>query len=780
MTFVKQEPQQARICCFWKGEETVKTTCMFLPHAMERKILVLLLLPFFALLLLLGQVPSRTLAAEVWKVYKTSNSGLAGNIVIFVTTDLSGNKWFGTYGSGASVFDGINWTTYNTSNSGIAGDNVYCIDFDASGNTWFGCAGAGVSKFDGTNWTTYNSSNSGLAGDWVTSMAIDSSQNKWFTTTSGVSEFDGSTWTTYDPLNSGLTSYQVIDLAIDAADDKWFGGVSGGVSKFDGSTWTNYNTSNSGLADDYVISSAVDSSQNKWFGTFSRGASMFDGSNWTTYNSSNSGLATDTVSSLGLDPSGEKWFGTRDGLSLFDGTNWTTYKTSNSGLPNNQVLSIALDPSGEKWFAAIGGVAKLTALNSTTFYFAEGCTSNGFEEWLCLQNPNPTPTDVTIAYMFRDGGTQTQVLTLAADARETISVNSVVGRDKEVSMKVEASQAIVAERPMYFDYRGIWQGGHNTIGATAGNTSWYFAEGCTDPGFETWLTLQNPANETATADITYMYRDGTTKMTQKTIESNSRETVNINTDAGSGKELSIKVESNQQIIAERPMYFNYRGIWSGGHDAMGATSPSNNWYFAEGCTRDGFDEWLCLQNPNSTSTDVTIEYLGADGSVTNQQINIPANARNTVDVKASAGRGKEVSIKIVSDQPIVAERPVYFCYHDDWTGGHSSLGATDTTSTFYLAEGYTGKDFEEWICLLNPYSAEAIVNIEYKYRGGGGTTQRLTVGPSSRKTVNVNAAVGSGKEVLAKITANQQIIAERTMYFDYEERCAGGHNVVGF
>ncbi|MDY6794089.1 MAG: hypothetical protein SWK76_02225, partial [Actinomycetota bacterium] len=37
--------------------------------------------------------------------------------------------------------------------------------------------------------------------------------------------------------------------------------------------------------------------------------------------------------------------------------------------------------------------------------------------------------------------------------------------------------------------------------------------------------------------------------------------------------------------------------WPGGHDSPGVTSPSERWYFAEGCTRSGFDTWLCVANP---------------------------------------------------------------------------------------------------------------------------------------------------------------------------------------
>ena len=32
---------------------------------------------------------------------------------------------------------------------------------------------------------------------------------------------------------------------------------------------------------------------------------------------------------------------------------------------------------------------------------------------------------------------------------------------------------------MYFNYKGAWTRGHDVVGATAANTTWYFAEGYT-------------------------------------------------------------------------------------------------------------------------------------------------------------------------------------------------------------------------------------------------------------------------------------------------------------
>jgi hypothetical protein len=106
------------------------------------------------------------------------------------------------------------------------------------------------------------------------------------------------------------------------------------------------------------------------------------------------------------------------------------------------------------------------ATQGTEFYFAEGYTGTGFEEWLCLQNPDPSPTTAHITFMFADGTTTKKDVKVGATTRETVFVNEVVGPDKNVSIKVEADSPIVAERPMYFNYKEKWNGGHDVVGHT--------------------------------------------------------------------------------------------------------------------------------------------------------------------------------------------------------------------------------------------------------------------------------------------------------------------------
>jgi hypothetical protein len=55
----------------------------------------------------------------------------------------------------------------------------------------------------------------------------------------------------------------------------------------------------------------------------------------------------------------------------------------------------------------------------------------------------------------------------------------------------------------------------------------------------------------------------------------------------------------------------------------------------------------------------------------------------------------------------------------------------------------------------------------------------VTVKPHARTTIDVNSAVGWGKDVSTKITTTGSVIVERPMYFN-QHGWTGGHDVVGF
>ncbi len=215
---------------------------------------------------------------------------------------------------------------------------------------------------------------------------------------------------------------------------------------------------------------------------------------------------------------------------------------------------------------------------------------------------------------------------------------------QDVSVKVEADQPIVAERPMYFNYAGAWAGGHDSLGAVSPQADWYFAEGCTRPGFHTYLCLQNPGDSPATVDIDYYCGDGATVTKRVNVGRRSRYTVAVHGEAeGIGVhddvhgDVSIRVRSSLPIVAERPMYFNYGGKRAGGHDSLGADTPRKDWYFAEGCTGYSLEEYLCLQNPNESEAKVAIHCMMQKGETLHRTLSLPARSRTTINLNYTIG-----------------------------------------------------------------------------------------------------------------------------------------------
>ena len=114
--------------------------------------------------------------------------------------------------------------------------------------------------------------------------------------------------------------------------------------------------------------------------------------------------------------------------------------------------------------------------------------------------------------------------------------------------------------------------------------------------------------------------------------------------------------------------------WAGGHDAAGVSSPSSTWYFAEGCTRPGFDCWLCVMNPQAQAAALDISFLTPAGAEFSLSVPVAPLSRYTLNVADVVGTGQDVSMLLQSDLPVVAERPMYFNYQGWCTGGSDTVG----------------------------------------------------------------------------------------------------------
>lgn len=423
---------------------------------------------------------------------------------------------------------------------------------------------------------------------------------------------------------------------------------------------------------------------------------------------------------------------------------------------------------------------------SETNHFAEGCTREGFDTWLCLQNPGDEAAAVTVNYYLGagQGAASARTYSLAPHSRSTIYVNGDVGAGKDVSIQVTSSKPIVSERPMYFDYRGTgehrWQGCHTAQGAHFAREGWYFAEGCTRPGFETWLCLQNPDSREALVRVDYMMENGASLQRDYRVAPWSRETVMVNREVGSGHDVSMRVTSGVPIVAERPVYFLYQGMWDGGHNVMGAARPETEWYFAEGCTRTGFNQWICLQNPNEKATVARIAYIMEDGGRIEREYRLAPRSRFTVNVNNDVARQHDVSACITSELPIVVERPMYFLYNSAIDEGSNAMGVCRPGSSWYLAEGCTRSGFEEWICLMNPGEVAAEVVLRFMLEDTSQREHTVSVPPGTRVTVKVNDVVGPEHDVSCEVMSDRPVIVERPMYSMYRGSCPSGDTLSGY
>ena len=206
-----------------------------------------------------------------------------------------------------------------------------------------------------------------------------------------------------------------------------------------------------------------------------------------------------------------------------------------------------------------------------------------------------------------------------------------------------------------------------------------------------------------------------------------------------------------------------------------STAPRHRSYFAEGSTQAGFREFLTIENVGPAAL-TTITYLFSDGTAAFSVVqSLPGGQRTTFDVNSIVGAGHDVSVIVDSaGSGLVAERPVYFnacpgglCVD----GGHVGVGLAARTN-WYFAEGYTGAGFHEYLTILNPQPTAATATVSYQFGGGSGVPdQSVSIAPNSRFTIDVNAYVGTNRDVSAVVTAAVPIVVERPIYFN---SCAVG------
>jgi len=215
-----------------------------------------------------------------------------------------------------------------------------------------------------------------------------------------------------------------------------------------------------------------------------------------------------------------------------------------------------------------------------------------------------------------------------------------------------------------------------------------------------------------------------------------------------------------------------------------STAPTTA-YFAEGYTgtaannkRATFTENLYLYNPSTVASTVTTTYYVYDPAHNNslttivkQDVLAPATTK-VHSVNADAGDDRYVSIAVQATGSVRAEMVVGRVATDGTVlDSASSQGTNVPGQIWYLAEGYTGGQFQEYVTVFNPGATTANVQVQYLPTGATAPSPHaISIPARGRATINVNAdsahyLKASSHSLGVKVTADQPVVVDRAEYW---------------
>ncbi|MBN1288729.1 MAG: hypothetical protein JXA49_03725 [Actinobacteria bacterium] len=450
---------------------------------------------------------------------------------------------------------------------------------------------------------------------------------------------------------------------------------------------------------------------------------------------------------------------------------------------NSQPAGLASGSNGDVWFTETNGNNIGTFSTSRPSWFLpEGSTAWGYDCYISLENPNNVDVNCTITYMPTGTPNINRNVSIPAMSQLTVNPRDDVG-DIDFSTRVVCTtdgRSIAVDRTMSWTGPGApSQESHCSVGVSTPATSWYLAEGSTNWGFECWLLIQNPTAYDADCTVTYMIENEGPVTVEHPVLAQSRATFNVSADIGS-KDASIRVLSNVPVIPERAMYRNARRE---GHDSIGTMYPTRDYYLAEGAVGwdSNFETYVLVQNPQSTPNNVTLTYQTDSGEVAGPAVTMPPNSRDTFLLNLDLPANTNVSTHVHGDEPIIAERAMY------WNGGpdnaqvcHDSIGLPTAHNVFYLPDGQTSEGRETWTLIQNPDNTNVEVRIRYMTPTGVGADFTEIIPANSRKTFNMaNTGINSRASVLVNCTdPARKVMVERAMYWN--NRGAGTDTIGGY
>jgi hypothetical protein len=473
--------------------------------------------------------------------------------------------------------------------------------------------------------------------------------------------------------------------------------------------------------------------------------------------------------------------------------------SDNDGLPDWWETALGLSPGSSTGNdGAAGdpdgdGRSNLDEYNARTHprgfatrYLAEGAVNAFFATEIALLNPSATPAVTLVRIQPQGEAERSTYFTIPARTRRTLTASDLSGLAAgSFSTVIESDGALVIDRTMSWDATGY--GAHAETALAAPSTTWYLAEGATAGDFSLFYLLQNPNATPTTASVRFLRPSPLAPVVLSyTLPPNSRTTIPVDTAAPelAATDVSGVITSTLPIIVERAMYLSRPNEpFSAGHESAGVTAPSETWFLAEGATGPFFELFVLIANPNSTTSNVAIDYLLPDGTTLTKDYTVGANSRYTIWVDEEqfpTGSGNKalqtasVSMRVRSTNavPIIVERSMWWP-QGAWYEAHNSPGTTVTGTRWGLAGGESGgaNTWQTYVLIANTSSFAGQAQVTAYFEDSTTATTTVSLPALSRTNVAMSSVFPTTSNRRFSIVVQSvgsptapQIVVERAMY----------------
>jgi hypothetical protein len=312
-------------------------------------------------------------------------------------------------------------------------------------------------------------------------------------------------------------------------------------------------------------------------------------------------------------------------------------------------------------------VGPCTRQASSRWYFADGSTDRGAQNWLALFNPFGDDAIVDVRFLT-DAGVQapegTQALVVPRRSRISVAVHDLVRRQPDVAISVVARTGrVVAEQLQRFDGTDTRRGIAVSLGVTSGAREWRLPSGNAEAGATQSVSIANFSPRPTQVDVRVVSAGrGAGQPERIDVPADGVTRVDLGSSVSLGTEYALDVRAVRNV----PIVVEAFGAWAtpspvtGVASTPGSATTARRWAFAVGRLDDAGDVLISAWNVGSKP--ITVQLYAYTAGDPNSPTSAPAAAlppgeRVTFSLGERSIRPDQVLV-IGADGPIVVGRQV--------------------------------------------------------------------------------------------------------------------------